>query len=82
MMQIYYFSTSTCGPCKMFKPVVQEVQRELGVHINYIDATLNPALTEQYNISAVPTIIVERNGKVTGKWTGVMSKSQLSQFLS
>lgn len=82
MKQIYYFSTPTCAPCKMFKPVVQDIQRELGVHINYVDAAANPALATQYGVSAVPTIIIEREGKITGRWTGIMSKSQLAQFLA
>lgn len=82
MSQIIYFSTPTCGPCKMFKPVVQQVAAELEVSIKYVDASIDSITAQQYSITAVPTIIVEDNGSVVYRNSGVMSKSQLTQVLS
>jgi len=82
MLQILYFSTPTCGPCKMFKPVVQQVSAELGVGITYVDATIDQNRTQQFNVSVVPTIIVENAGNVVYRTSGVMSKPQLTQVLS
>lgn len=77
-----YFSATWCGPCKVFKPVVQEVSSTLGVPVNYIDVDQQPGVTQQYSVSAVPTIIVEQNGTVVHRSSGVMSKQQLTQILS
>jgi thioredoxin 1 len=78
MANILYFSTTWCGPCKMFKPVVQEVSAELGVSVQYIDAEQNSGLASKYSITSVPTIIVEEQGNVLHKRTGVLSKPQLA----
>jgi thioredoxin 1 len=82
MLQILYFSTPTCGPCKMFKPTVQQVSAELGIGITYIDATIDQNRTKQFNVSVVPTIVVENGGNVLYRNSGVMSKPQLRQILS
>lgn len=79
---ILYFSTPTCGPCKMFKPIVQEVSADLGVNITYVDAQANPSIAQQFNVSVVPTIIVENGGTVVYRNSGVMSKIQLKKMLS
>jgi thioredoxin 1 len=82
MSQILYFSTPTCGPCKMFRPIVQQVSAELGVGITYVDATIDQNRTQQFNVSVVPTIVVENEGNVVYRNSGVMSKPQLTQVLS
>ena len=79
---VLYFTAAWCGPCKMFKPTVQAVEAELGVGIRYVDVDQERDLATQYNISSVPTIIVENGGSVVYRNSGVMSKPQLTQVLS
>ena len=38
MKKVLYFSTTWCGPCKTFKPVVQQVSQETGIPVTYLDA--------------------------------------------
>jgi thioredoxin 1 len=66
----------------MFKPIVQAVSAELGISITYVDVDQQTELAQKYGISSVPTIIVESNGSVVYRNSGVMSKPQLSQVLS
>lgn len=83
MSQIIYFSTPTCGPCKMFKPVLQQVAAELGVSIRYVDASIDSVTTQQYLITTVPTIVVtDSNFQPIFRNSGIMSKQQLTQVLS
>lgn len=79
---VLYFTATWCGPCKMFKPTVQAVSAETGVGINYIDVDQQKDMAQRYNVSSVPTIIVENNGNVVYRNSGVMSKPQLTQVLS
>ena len=79
---VLYFTAAWCGPCKVFKPVVEQVSAETGVGINYVDVDQQRDLASQYGISSVPTIIVENNGSVVYRNSGVMSKPQLTQILS
>jgi len=82
MAQIMYFTATWCGPCKMFKPTVQTVSAETGVSINYIDVDQQQEVAQRYNVSSVPTIIIENGGSVVYRNSGVMSKPQLTQVLS
>jgi thioredoxin 1 len=66
----------------MFKPTVQAVSAETGIGINYIDVDQQKDMAQKYNVSSVPTIIVENNGSVVYRNSGVMSKPQLTQVLS
>ena len=79
---VLYFTATWCGPCKMFKPTVQAVSAETGVGINYIDVDQQKDLAQKYNVSSVPTIIVENGGNVDNRNSGVMSKPQLTQVMS
>ena len=79
---VLYFTATWCGPCKMFKPTVQAVSAETGISINYIDVDQQQDTAQKYGISSVPTIIVENEGNVVYRNSGVMSKPQLTQVLS
>ena len=82
MKRVLYFSTAWCGPCKMFKPVVQQVSQETGVQVTYIDADQDQETAKKYNINSVPTIvIVDAAGGMLYRNAGVMPKGQLSQLL-
>lgn len=82
MASILYFSTSWCGPCKMFKPVVQEVQSELGVSVQYVDAEASPDLASRYQVSSVPTIVVVDGANVLYKHSGPLPKAQLKNLFN
>jgi thioredoxin 1 len=77
-MNVMYFSADWCGPCKVFKPVVQQTSQELGVAVNYINVDYDASLTQKYSITSVPTIMVTNDqGDVLYRKSGVMSREQL-----
>jgi thioredoxin 1 len=82
MKNVLYFTAAWCGPCRMFKPVLQEVTSELGIPTQIIDVDTNPDLTQQYTITGVPTLIVFKDGTQVYRSTGAMSKPQLENLLS
>lgn len=82
MTQFYYFTAAWCQPCRMYRPVVEQVVGELGIPMQFIDADSNPDLTGKYSINSVPTIVVVQNGNVLYRNTGVTSKGQLTSILS
>ena len=79
---ILYFSAAWCGPCKIFKPIVQQVSSELEVGIVCVDVDQQRDIAMKYNVTSVPTVVVENDGNVVYRNSGVMSKPQLSQVLS
>jgi thioredoxin 1 len=82
MKKVLYFSTAWCGPCKTFKPVVQQVSQETGIPVTYLDADQDQEMAKKYNINSVPTIvIVDSVGSMLYRNAGIMPKGQLSQLL-
>jgi thioredoxin 1 len=77
-MNVMYFSADWCGPCKSFKPIVEQVSQKLGVAINYINVDYDASLTQKYSITSVPTIMITNNqGEEIYRKSGVMSRDQL-----
>ena len=76
-----YFSASWCGPCKMFKPVVNELISE-GHNIEIIDVDDNQELALKYQIQSIPAIIFEEDGQIVDAILGATSKDDLVQRLS
>jgi thiol-disulfide isomerase/thioredoxin len=82
-MQVLYFTAPWCAPCKMFKPIVETASGELGVNINYINVDYDASFAERYSVTSVPTLIIlDGQGQVAYRNSGVMSKDQLSRVLN
>jgi thioredoxin 1 len=77
------FHALWCGPCKVQSPILKEVADELGerVKVIKIDVDQNKEVANQYQIQAVPTLIVFKNGKLIWRQSGVVSKNQLVSIL-
>ena len=81
MANILYFSTPWCGPCRSFKPIVQEVAGQTGVPVQYIDAEQQRPLALQYGVTSVPSIVVIDGHNVI-KFTGPQPKSKLTEIFT
>jgi thioredoxin 1 len=76
MKTIKYFSAKWCGPCRTFKPIMNEIANE-GYSVQFIDIDQNETLTSQYNVKSVPTTVIEENGVEVDRFVG----AQLKQFV-
>jgi len=72
-----------CGPCKMVAPVIEELAKEYAGRITFaklnIDENMGTAM--KYQISAIPTMLVFRNGEMAGQIIGALPKNHIEQKL-
>tara|TARA_B110000977_G_C10816440_1_gene392405 strand:+ start:400 stop:645 length:246 start_codon:yes stop_codon:yes gene_type:complete len=81
MKTMKYFSATWCGPCKTFKPIMNEIAGE-GYSVQVIDIDQQQDLAARYNVRSVPTTIIEENGIEVDRIIGSVSKQQvLSKLL-
>ena len=76
-----YFSAAWCGPCKQFKPIMQELLDE-GYDIEFIDGDENREVAIEYNIRSIPTTVIELDGKEINRIVGVKGKEEMIKELS
>ena len=71
------FWADWCGPCKMLSPVIKQIAEERNVNVDE-----QPGLGVKYKIASIPTVIVFKNGEITNKSIGLVSKAELLSLLA
>jgi thioredoxin 1 len=77
------FWAEWCGPCKMIAPVLDELAGEYQgkVKIAKINVDEQQGLAAQFRISAIPTLLIIKNGQVIEQAQGAKSKRDLKASL-
>ena len=76
------FWATWCGPCQMLAPVLEEIAAERpDVTVAKINVDEDAALAAQYGVDAIPTVLLFRDGKVTGTSVGLCQKEKLLSLL-
>jgi thioredoxin 1 len=77
------FFTEWCGPCKMMKPILEQVHSAMGdqVRIIKVDVEKNPRAAQVFEIKGVPTLALFRKGEMVWRQSGVVPASLLQQTI-
>ena len=78
------FWAEWCGPCKMIAPVIDELAAEQAgkAVVAKVNVDDSPELATRFGVTAIPTLIVFKNGQPVRTLRGVQSKSALVASLA
>ncbi|HEY9889576.1 MAG TPA: thioredoxin [Candidatus Obscuribacterales bacterium] len=73
------FYATWCGPCQMMAPILEQVNAQLQGRLKVvkIDSDRYPQLASQYQIQALPTLVLFKNGQPVDRIEGVQRADQL-----
>lgn len=72
-----------CGPCRMLSPVVEDLAREYEGRavVGKLNTDDNPSTAANLRVSAIPTLVFVKGGKVVDSLVGVQPKAAIKAKL-
>jgi len=73
------FYANWCGPCQLMSPILEEVGAKMkdSLQVVKIDTEKYPQIASQYQIEALPTLVLFKNGQPIKKIEGLRQAPQL-----
>jgi len=77
------FWAEWCTPCKMLAATIEKIAKDYAgkVTVGKVDTDTNRDVSVKYGISAIPTVILFRNGQVAEKFIGLRKESDFREAL-
>jgi thioredoxin 1 len=65
------FWAEWCAPCKMMKPILEQLETEIAaLKVALVNADLEQELVSELEITAIPTMMLFKEGELVWKLTG------------
>jgi len=78
------FFTEWCGPCKMMKPILDQLHSQMGDNLKIlkVDVDKNAKAAQVFSITGVPTFALFHRGEMVWRHSGVVSVAALQQVIN
>ncbi len=78
------FYATWCGPCQVMSPILEQVGANLRdrLQVVKIDTDRYPTIASEYQIQALPTLVLFKDGQPVERIEGVVNANQLVQHLA
>jgi len=72
-----------CGPCRFIAPVLEELAEERAetLLIGKLNVDDNPAASQRFGVTGIPTLILFKGGKPVERIVGALPKAMLEKAL-
>jgi thioredoxin 2 len=72
-----------CGPCRAVSPALEQVATQLAgaVKLVKVDVDAAPSLSRRFDVRAVPTLMVIKDGKVVARQSGAAPAATLRRWV-
>lgn len=76
MVTVKKFGAVWCGPCRALQPVLEGLKQEFDGKATFIeyDVDNSPEEAQQYRVTSIPLVIVEKDGQIIERFQGLSSK--------
>ena len=76
------FNADWCGPCKMLKPIIEEfANNNTDIKVVSINVDNEDELSEKYNVSSIPCLVLFDKGKEIKRNVGLISRDDLDNLI-
>jgi thioredoxin 1 len=77
------FWAEWCMPCKLLGPTIEKLAKDYAgkVKVGKVDTDANRDVSMRYGISAIPTVILFKDGQVTQKFVGLRREPEFKEVL-
>lgn len=82
MRRIDLYTSASCRPCKLLKPILNEFVEEENVDLNIIDLENMRQVFEEYDVMSTPTVIFYDTGTEYNRYSGMMTKDKIKQLFN
>lgn len=76
---VLYFSSDTCGPCRVLKPLLENLETDLKIF--RVDAAVEEELNTQFGVTSVPVLVLISDGAEISRKSGIQSGSAIKTWL-
>ena len=72
-----------CGPCRLVAPVIEGLAKEYSGKVAFgkLNTDENPEVSTRFDIMAIPTLLVFKNGKQVDQIVGAVPKARIEETL-
>ncbi len=81
---LLYFTGKYCYPCKRIEPILNDLSEEVGKKMKFVKFMVDEdsfKFTQQFNLNAVPTLLIFKGGVMINSLVGFVPKPVLRTFL-
>jgi len=76
------FWAEWCGPCRILSPILEDLSREMtNVQFKKINVDENPIVAGSLGITAIPTVIIYKDGRPVERIVGLLPKEHIKKII-